>query len=169
MIEDLGIPTIAAINGFALGGGLELAMACTLRIASSNAKLGLPEVNLGVIPGFGGTQRLPRLVGQGRALSMILSGDAIDAATALDWGLVTQVVEPDGLMDAARALAEKLAAKSSLTLRLAEETVRHGMEVGFYEGLCYEASQFGLAASSQDYHEGMAAFLEKRRPEFQGR
>jgi enoyl-CoA hydratase len=169
MIEDLGVPTIAAVNGFALGGGLELALACTLRIASTNAKLGLPEINLGVIPGFGGTQRLPRLVGKGRALSMILTGEPIDAATALDWGLVTQVVEQGELLDTARDLARRLATKSAFTLRLAEETVRHGLETAFAEGLAYEASQFGLAAASEDYREGMHAFLEKRKPTFHGR
>jgi enoyl-CoA hydratase len=169
LIEDLGVPTIAAINGFALGGGLELAMACTFRLASSQARLGQPEVNLGIIPGFGGTQRLPRLVGQGRALHMVLTGDPIDAQTALNYGLVTEVHPPDALLDAARKLAKKLVAKSFFTLRVAEETVRHGMQMALAESLAYEASQFGLAAAAQDYQEGMTAFLEKRKAEFHGR
>ncbi len=168
LIEDLGVPTIAAINGFALGGGLELAMACTIRIAASGAKLGQPEINLGVIPGFGGTQRLPRLVGMGRALHMILTGDPIDAETALDWGLVTAVYPAEELLDQARKLAAKLAGKSPFTLRVAAETVRHGMEMAFTEAVAYEASQFGLSAASQDYQEGMHAFLEKRKAEFKG-
>lgn len=169
LIEDLGTPTIAAINGYALGGGLELAMACTLRIASSNAKMGLPEVSLGIIPGFGGTQRLPRLVGQGRAMHMVLTAEPIDAATGLQYGLVTEVHEPGELLDAAKALAKKLVTKSRVTLRIAEETVRVGSEMAQAEGMAYEASQFGLAASADDYQEGMQAFLEKRKPEFQGR
>jgi enoyl-CoA hydratase/carnithine racemase len=169
LIEELGIPTVAAINGFALGGGLELAMACTLRLASTKAKLGQPEIKLGIIPGFGGTQRLPRLVGLGRALQMVLTGEPIDAQTALQYGLVTGVYEPDALMDAAKALAKSLAAKSAFTLRVAEETVRQGMRMGQEEGLAYEASQFGLAAASDDYQEGMQAFLGKRDAKFSGR
>ena len=169
MIEDLGMPTIAAVNGFALGGGLELALACTLRIASSNAKMGLPEVSLGIIPGFGGTQRLSRLVGQGRAMHMIMTAEPIDAATALQYGLVTEVHEPAELREAAKALAKKLVAKSGLTLRIAEETVRRGAEMSQNEGMAYEASQFGLAASAEDYQEGMQAFLAKRKPQFKGR
>ena len=168
LIEDLGIPTIAAINGFALGGGLELAMACTLRLASSKAKMGQPEINLGVIPGFGGTQRLPRLVGAGRAMHMILTGDPIDADTALGYGLVTAVYPPEELLEKAKELARKLAAKSLFTLRIAEETVRHGMEMAFVQAVAYEASQFGLTAASSDYQEGMHAFLEKRKAEFKG-
>jgi enoyl-CoA hydratase len=169
LIEELGMPTIAAVNGYALGGGLELAMACSIRIASTNAKLGLPEVGLGIIPGFGGTQRLPRLVGQGRAMHMVLTAEPVDAATALQYGLVTEVHEPAELLGAAKVLAKKLMAKSSLTLRIAEETVRVGAEMAQTQGMAYEASQFGLAASAEDYQEGMQAFLEKRKPEFQGR
>lgn len=169
LIEDLGVPTIAAINGFALGGGLELAMACTFRIASTRAKMGQPEVNLAIIPGFGGTQRLPRLVGQGRAMHMVLTGDPIDAETALRYGLVTEVHEPEALLDAAKNLARKLSLKSSFTLRVAEETVRRGMQMGLEEALAYESSQFGLAAAAEDYQEGMKAFLEKRNAEFHGR
>jgi enoyl-CoA hydratase len=168
-LEGLGKPSIAAINGFALGGGLELALACTIRIDSRNAKLGLPEITLGVIPGFGGTQRLPRVVGKGRALHMILSGAPIDAQTALGYGLVSQVTEPEQLMNAARELAAKLAGYSAFTLRLAEETVRLGGEMSLQQGLAYEASQFGLATAAQDYREGMGAFLEKRKPAFKGR
>jgi enoyl-CoA hydratase len=168
-IETLGKPSIAAINGYALGGGLELAMACTMRLASRNAKLGLPEITLGVIPGFGGTQRLPRLVGKGRALSMILSGAPIDAETALAYGLVSQVTDPDKLMDTARELATKLAGYSAFTLRVAEETVRRGVEMSFEDGVAYEAAQFGLATAGEDYREGTAAFLEKRKAQFKGR
>jgi enoyl-CoA hydratase len=168
-LENLGKPSIAAINGFALGGGLELALACTFRLASSNARLGLPEITLGIIPGFGGTQRLPRLVGQGRALQMVLTGAPIKANDALAFGLVSQVVELDQLMGAAEELAGKLMSFSAVTLRLAEETVRQGMEMAMGEALAFEASQFGLAASTADYQEGMHAFLEKRKPTFTGR
>jgi len=155
-LERLGKPSIAAINGFALGGGLELALACTLRIASSNAKLGLPEVTLGIIPGFGGTQRLSRLIGRGRAMHMILSAKPVTAEQAERYGIVAEVVEPGQLADRAMQLAQLLAGYSAVTLRLAE-------------ALAYEASQFGLAAASEDYKEGMSAFLEKRKPSFQHR
>jgi enoyl-CoA hydratase len=168
-LEAMGKPSIAAINGFALGGGLELALACTLRIASANARLGLPEITLGIIPGFGGTQRLSRLVGRGRALHMILTGKPIAAQPALEFGLVSRVVEPGELKDAARELATQLAAFSAVTLRIAEQTVRGGADLPMAEALAFEASQFGLAASAEDYAEGMQAFLEKRKPAFQGR
>ncbi len=168
LIEDLGIPTIAAINGFALGGGLELAMACSIRLASRTARMGQPEINLGTIPGFGGTQRLPRLVGMGRALHLILTGDPIDAETALDWGLVTAVHPPEELLEKAKELARKLASKSPFTLRVAAETVRRGSEMALGEALTFEAAQFGLSAASEDYREGMQAFVEKRAPEFKG-
>jgi len=168
-LEKLGKPSIAAVNGYALGGGLELAMACTLRVASANAKLGLPEVTLGIIPGFGGTQRLGRLVGRGRALQLILTGKPISADVAAQWGLVTSVHAPGELMAAARDLATQLAAYSSVTLRIAEETVRIGQEMSQDDALALEASQFGLAAASDDYQEGMNAFLEKRKPAFRHR
>lgn len=168
-LEALGKPSVAAINGFALGGGLELAMACTLRIASSKARLGLPEITLGLIPGFGGTQRLPRLVGQGHAVHLILTGAMIDAARAAQIGLVSQVVEPEELLDTAARLAGQLAGFSPAILRLADQTVRHGSEMAFTEGLAYEAAQFGVAAGTEDAREGMAAFVEKRKAKFEGR
>lgn len=168
-LESLGKPSVAAINGFALGGGLELALACTLRVASSNAKLGLPEITLGIIPGFGGTQRLSRLVGRGRAMHMILTGKPIPAEAARDFGIVSEVVAPEELDARATALAETLAGYSAVTLRLAEETVRCGLEMDIEDGLAYEASQFGLAAAAEDYQEGMQAFLAKRKPEFKHR
>jgi enoyl-CoA hydratase len=167
-LAALGKPSIAAINGFALGGGLELALACTVRVASSNARLGLPEITLGVIPGFGGTQRLPRLIGAGRALHMILGGKPITADEALAVGLLSAVYEPAELMPGAMELAKQLAAYSPVTLRLAEETVRRGVEMSFEDGLAWEAAQFGVAASTVDYREGMTAFLEKRKPSFRG-
>jgi len=168
-LENIGKPSIAAINGYALGGGLELALACTLRIASTNAKLGLPEVTLGIIPGFGGTQRLSRIVGRGRAMHMILCGKPIGTEDALAFGLVSDVVAPEELDARAMELAQLLAGYSSVTLRLAEETVRKGLEMSLPDGLAYEASQFGLAASAEDYQEGMQAFLEKRKPAFKHR
>jgi len=167
-LESLGKPSIAAINGFALGGGLELAMACTLRLASDNAKLALPEVTLGLIPGFGGTQRLSRIVGQGHALHAVLTGGMLDASRAAEIGLVNEVTTSEDLMEAAGALAKKLAGFSAATLRLAEETVRRGAEMGFDDALAFEAGQFGVAAATDDAKEGMAAFIEKRKPDFRG-
>lgn len=167
-LESLGKPSVAAINGFALGGGLELAMACTLRIASSKARMGLPEITLGLIPGFGGTQRLPRLVGQGHALHLILTATMIDAARAAQIGLVSQVVEPEELLDTAARLAGQLAGFSPAILRLADQTVRHGSEMAFTEALAFEAAQFGVAAGTDDAREGMAAFVEKRKAKFEG-
>jgi enoyl-CoA hydratase len=168
-LEALGKPSIAAVNGFALGGGLELALACSIRIASANARLGLPEITLGIIPGFGGTQRLSRLIGRGRAMHMILTGKPIKADKALEYGLVSTVVDPGELMDAARELAAHVASFSSVTLRLAEQTVREGADLSVQDGLALEAANFGLAAAAEDYAEGMSAFLEKRKPEFKGR
>jgi len=168
-LESLGKPTIAAINGFALGGGLELALACTIRIASDNAKVGLPEVTLGIIPGFGGTQRLSRVAGRGRATHLILTGKPIGAEQAERWGLVSSVHPQAELLEAARKIAGGLAGLSRVTLRIAEETVRHGLEMDVADGMAYEASQFGLAAGTEDYQEGMTAFLEKRKPEFRHR
>jgi len=168
-LERLGKPSIAAINGFALGGGLELAMACTLRIASDGARMGLPEITLGVIPGFAGTQRLPRLVGKGRALQMVLTGGMIKADRAEAIGLVNEVVEAARLMDRARELAAQLAGFSAATLALAESTVREGMEMAFDAGIALEAARFGVAFATEDAREGMGAFVEKRKAEFKGR
>lgn len=168
-LESLGKPSIAAINGFALGGGLELAMACTLRIAADSARLGLPEITLGLIPGFAGTQRLPRLVGQGRALELVLTGGMIKAPRAEAIGLVNEVVEAAGLMDRARGLAAQLVGFSGATLALAEATVREGMEIPFEQAQALEAARFGVAFATEDAREGMAAFVEKRKAAFQGR
>ncbi|RLB59948.1 MAG: enoyl-CoA hydratase [Deltaproteobacteria bacterium] len=169
LIENLGKPVIAAINGYALGGGLELAMACHLRLAAEGIKVGQPEINLGVIPGFGGTQRLARLVGEGRALELVLGGDQIDAAEAHRLGLVNQVVAADKLMEQARALGEKLAGKPALAVRYALEAVHHGLQSSLAEGLNLEAKLFGLCCATADKAEGTGAFLEKRRPRFSGR
>lgn len=168
-LERLGKPSVAAINGFALGGGLELAMACTLRIAADTARMGLPEITLGLIPGFAGTQRLPRLVGQGRALQMVLTGGMVKADRAEQIGLVNEVVPADQLMDRANELAGQLAGFSGATLALAEATVRQGADMAFGEAIAFEAAQFGVAFATEDAREGMAAFVEKRKPEFRGR
>ncbi|MFQ5896378.1 MAG: enoyl-CoA hydratase-related protein [Nitrospinota bacterium] len=169
LLERAGKPSIAAINGFCLGGGLELAMACTLRIAAEGAKLGQPEVNLGLIPGYGGTQRLPRLIGKGRAFELILTGEMVGAEEALRMGLVNRVVPAERLMEEAKALARKLAGKSPATLHLALEAVHRGMESSLEEGLALESSLFGLACATEDMKEGTRAFLEKREPKFKGR
>lgn len=168
LMERLGKPIIAAINGFALGGGCEVAMACTLRIASDTARLGQPEVNLGVVPGYGGTQRLSRLVGKGRAMDLILTGRNVKADEALSMGLVNQVVPPGSLMDAAREVARTLMTKGPLALRLSMEAVDGGLEMSLDDGLNWEAHLFGLCSSSEDMKEGLSAFLEKRTPEFKG-
>ncbi|MBI2073319.1 MAG: enoyl-CoA hydratase/isomerase family protein [Gemmatimonadetes bacterium] len=162
-------PIIAAINGFCLGGGCEFAMACDIRIAADTAKLGQPEINLGIIPGGGGTQRLPRLVGLGNAFKLLYTGDLIDAAEALRIGLVDEVVPAAELMARAQALAEKIATKSPVALSLMKEAVRASVRAPLDEGLRQEATLFGLAFSSQDKREGVAAFLAKRTPEFTGR
>lgn len=168
-MERLGKPIIAAINGFALGGGCEMAMACTLRIAADSAKLGQPEVNLGIIPGYGGTQRLSRLVGKGRALDLILTGRMVSAEEALQMGLVNQVVPAAELQDASLRLAGTLKKKAPLALRFAMEAVHSGLEQGLDEALTLEAHLFGVSAATEDKREGIAAFLEKRKAEFQGR
>jgi enoyl-CoA hydratase len=168
-IEHLGKPVIAAINGFALGGGCELAMACTLRLAAETAKFGQPEIKLGLTPGFAGTQRLPRLVGKGRAMELILGGGMIDAAEALRIGLVNRVGPGASLMDDARAVARGLAASAPIALRYAMEAINHGLETTFAEGCFVEASLFGLAAATEDMREGTGAFVAKRKPEFKGR
>jgi enoyl-CoA hydratase len=169
LVETLGKPVIAAINGFALGGGCELAMACTLRVAADTARLGQPEINLGLIPGYGGTQRLSRLVGRGRALELLLRGHQIDAAEALRIGLVDRVVPGAELMAAALALAMELAAKAPVAARAILEAVHKGLQMPFAEGQAYEATLFGLVATTEDMQEGTRAFLEKRKPAFRGR
>lgn len=165
-IENSPKPYIAAINGYALGGGCELAMSCDIRIAAETARLGQPEVNIGTLPGFGGSQRLPRLVGKGRALEMILTGDMIDASEAWRIGLVNQVVPAGELQSVARKLALKLASKSLMALRLCKEAVMHGMEMDLPNACRFEADLFALSFSTADQKEGMAAFLEKRKPVF---
>ena len=167
-IEAMPKPVIAAVNGFALGGGCELALACHVRIASENAKFGLPEVSLGIIPGYGGTQRLPRLVGKGVALDMILSGEMIPAADALRMGLASRVVPQADLRSAAEKLARTMLSRGPLALRSALAAVHGGMEMPLEQGLSYEAALFGLLAASQDMQEGMGAFLEKRAAKFKG-
>ena len=169
LIENMGKPVIAAINGFALGGGCELAMACTLRIADENAKIGQPEINLGLIPGYGGTQRLARLVGRGRAMEMILTGKPVTADRALSIGLVDGVAPAGGVMDAVRPLAAKLAASAPIAMRYIINAINKGAEMSFAEACQYEATLFGLVASTEDMREGTAAFLEKRKAAFKGR
>ncbi len=168
-IENLGKPVIAAIGGFALGGGLELALACTVRWAVTGARLGLPETGLGLIPGFGGTQRLPRLVGRGRALEMILGGAPITADQALDWGLVTRVLPRDELLPSATAFARQLAARPAVAIRAALKSVVEGAAMPPDAAVRLEAAHFGLACASADAGEGCRAFLEKRDPEFRHR
>ena len=169
VIETLGKPVIAAINGYALGGGCELAMACTLRIAADTAKLGQPEVALGLIPGYAGTQRLPRLVGRGRAMEMILTGVQITADEAQRIGLVNRVVPAADLITEARKLADRLALSAPVAMRYIIDAVNRGGEMAFGEACHYEATLFGLVASTDDMREGTAAFLAKRKPEFKGR
>jgi len=168
-LENLPKPVIAAINGFALGGGLELALACHLRVAAENALLGLPEVSLGIIPGYGGTQRLARLIGPGRAAEMILTARRVEAREAEQIGLVNRVVPAGGALEAARGLAGEILRHGPLAVRFALEAMRHGLEMPLAQGLAFEADRFGLIAASLDMREGMAAFLEKRRASFQGR
>jgi enoyl-CoA hydratase len=168
-IEKSKIPIIAAVNGFALGGGCELAMACHLRIAADTAKFGQPEINLGIIPGYGGTQRLPRLVGRGRALDLLLTGRMITAAEALAWGLVNAVVPQTELMITAKKLALDLAAKPKLAVAAILEAVDSGLQLGLDRGLKIEENLFTYACGTEDKNEGTSAFLEKRKPEFKGR
>ena len=169
LVENLGKPVVAAVNGFALGGGCELAMAATFRYASRNARLGQPEVNLGLIPGYGGSQRLPRLVGKGRAMELLLTGDAITADEALRIGLVNRVVEPAELMSACRETLKKILAKAPLAIRHVLEAVNAGLEMPFGAAEEHEATLFGLCAATEDMKEGVAAFLEKRPAAFAGR
>jgi enoyl-CoA hydratase/carnithine racemase len=169
LIENLGKPVIAAVNGFALGGGCETAMACTIRIAVENAKFGQPEVTLGLIPGGGGTQRLPRLVGKGRALQLILSGEMISAQEAYRIGLVNEIVPAADLITRAEAILNQIAANAPIAVKFALEAANKGMETSQSEGLLLEASYFGLCAATEDKNEGTSAFLEKRAPQFHGR
>jgi enoyl-CoA hydratase len=162
-------PVIAAVNGFALGGGCELALACHLRVASESARFGLPEVKLGIIPGYGGTIRLPRIVGKGRALEMILTGEMIDAGEAYRIGLANRVVPGEQLLDTARALLATILANGPIALGLAIESATRGLEMGLDDGLALEANLFGLLSATDDMHEGMRAFLEKRAANFIGR
>ena len=169
LIENLGKPVIACINGFALGGGCEIAMACTMRLASENAKLGQPEVKLGIIPGYGGTQRLPRLVGKGIAMQLVLSGEMINAQEAHGIGLVNEVVAPAELIPRAEAIAQKIVANAPLAVQYAMEAVNKGMEMTLPEGLYLEATLFGVSCATEDKKEGTSAFLEKRQPQFKGK
>ena len=167
-IEQLEIPSIAAINGWALGTGLELAMACTIRVASSKARLGQPEVKLGITPGAGGTQRLPKLVGMGRAMEMILTGDPISADQALAMGLVNRIAEPDQLLDEVENLAKTLASRPRLALQYSKEAVLRSGEGSLAEGLAHESYLHALSCGTQDKKEGVASFLQKRDPKFTG-
>jgi enoyl-CoA hydratase len=168
-IEHLGKPVIAAINGFALGGGCELAMACTIRMAADSARLGQPEINLGIVPGYAGSQRLPRLVGKGRALEILLTGDMITAQRAYEIGLVNQVVPAAELMTVARKLAATLASKAPIATRYILEAVNHGLDMPLAQGQFLETSLFGAIASTEDTKEGTKAFLEKRKATWTGK
>jgi enoyl-CoA hydratase/carnithine racemase len=169
LIENLGKPVVAAVNGFALGGGCETAMACTIRIAVDSAKFGQPEVTLGLVPGGGGTQRLPRLVGKGRALQLILSGEMISAQEAYRIGLVNEIVPAADLITCAEAILRKIASNAPIAVKFSLEAVNKGLDTSQREGLLLEASYFGLSAATEDKKEGTAAFLEKRAPQFHGR
>jgi len=169
VIENFGKPVIAAINGYALGGGCELALACTIRIAVDTARIGQPEINLGIIPGYGGSQRLPRLIGRGPALELLLTGDQISAADAYRLGLVNRVVTAANLMGEARKLAQTLASKAPVAVRYILDAVNRGLEMPLAEGQNYEATLFGLVAATDDMREGTKAFLEKRKAEFRGK
>ncbi len=168
-IENLPKPVIAAINGYALGGGLEVAMACHIRIATPHARLGQPEVKLGIVPGYGGTQRLPRLVGKGRALEMILTGEPVTAEEAYRIGLVNRVVAAEELLTTARQIAAKILENGPVAVALCLDAVHRGMEMPLEEALPWEAAQFGLSCATEDIREGTRAFLEKRKARFQGR
>jgi enoyl-CoA hydratase len=169
LIENLGKPVIACVNGFALGAGCEIALACSLRIASENAKFGQPEVKLGMIPGYGGSQRLPRLVGKGVAMQLLLTGEMISAREAHRIGLVNEVTAPADLMARAEAIAENILANAPLALKYAMEAVNQGLEVTLAEGLRLEAELFGRCCGTKDGKEGTQAFLEKRRARFEGK
>jgi len=169
LVENLGKPVIAAVNGFALGGGCETAMACTIRIAVDTARFGQPEVKLGLLPGGGGTQRLPRLVGKGRALQLILSGGMISAQEAYRIGLVNEIVPAPNLIARAEEILKQIASNAPVAVRLSLEAVNKGMDTSQSEGFALEASYFGLCAATEDKKEGTSAFLEKRAPQFHGR
>ena len=168
-IENLSVPVIAMINGFCLGGGLELAMCCDIRIASENAKFGQPEINIGIFPGAGGTQRLPRLIGWGKAKELIYTGKIIDAAEAERIGVVDKVVPPDRLEEEVEQLAATIASKSPLIIKLVKKAINRGMYTDLAAGLAYEKANFALCFATEDHIEGVTAFLEKRKPEFKGR
>jgi len=168
-VEELGKPVIAAINGYALGGGLELAMACDIRIASENARLGQTELNVGLIPGWGGTQRLPRLVGKGIAKELIFTGKMIDAKTAERLGIVNMVVPSENLKSAVEGLAKEIMSKSPIAMKLVKELVNSSIETDLGTGLVHEAEAFGILSSTEDFREGVSAFIEKRKPQFKGR
>jgi Enoyl-CoA hydratase/carnithine racemase len=168
-IENLGKPVIAAIHGYALGGGCELALACTIRIAAEDAKFGQPEVTLGIIPGYGGTQRLARLLGKGKAMELILTGDQIDAQEALRIGLINKVVPAAELMSAAEIIAQKILTKGQFAVRLALKAVNMAHETNLTDGQSLEASLFGVCCGSEDFKEGTKAFLEKRKPAFKNK
>ena len=168
-IENLGKPVIAAINGFALGGGCETAMACTMRIAAEQARFGQPEVKLGLLPGGGGTQRLPRLVGKGRAMQLILTGETISAHEAYRIGLVNEVVPAENLIDRAETILKQVAANAPIAVKFSLDAANKGLDSSQSVGLALEASYFGICAASEDKKEGTSAFLEKRAPQFQGR
>ena len=169
LIENLGKPVVAAVNGFALGGGCELAMACTIRIASESAKFGQPEVKLGIMPGFGGSQRLPRLVGKGRALQIILSGKSIDAQEAYRIGLVNEIIPNTNLIARAEAILNEIGANAPMGVRFSIDAVNKGVDASLEEGLRIEAALFAVCAATEDKKEGTSAFLAKRAPKFQGR
>jgi enoyl-CoA hydratase len=169
LIENLGKPVIAAINGFALGGGCETAMACTIRIAAEHAKFGQPEVKLGLLPGGGGTQRLPRLVGKGRALQLILTGETISAQEAFRIGLVNEVVPAANLVARAEAILKQISANAPIAIKFSLDAANKGMDSSQIEGFALEASYFGICAATEDKKEGTSAFLEKRSPQFHGR
>lgn len=168
-LEHLGKPTIAMVNGFALGGGLELALACTLRTASTKARVGLPEVSLGIIPGYGGTQRLARIAGPGVAREWVLTGDMISAQEAHRVGVINRIFEPEELVAGTRSLADAILSRGPVAVRLGMEAITRGQDMAQRDGERMECDMFGLAATTEDMQEGMAAFLEKRKPEFQGK
>lgn len=168
-IENLAKPVIAAVNGYALGGGCEIAMACDIRIAAETAKFGQPEVSLGIPPGFGGTQRLARLVGKGRAKELLFTGDMIDAAEAYRIGLVNKLTVPADLLDTAKALAQKIMSRAPVAVQVCKAAVNEGLDTDLESAVAYEAEVFGLCFATSDQKEGMAAFVEKRKAEFSGR
>lgn len=168
-IEELPLPVIGVINGFALGGGCELAMACDIRIASSKAKFAQPEVSLGINAGFGGTQRLPRLVGKGRAKELLFTGEMIDAQEAYRIGLVNKVVEPEQLLETAKEMVNKIVKNAPIAVRLTKDAVNTGMEINLEAAIAYEAEVFALCFATEDQKEGMSAFIEKRKANFMGK